>query len=103
MTTTTPTHGRIPTWTLGDRLRKARLDADITTSAMARALGVDRKTVCNYESERTRITRGNTLAWALITGVSSQWIMQGDPPPEAPQENEIMKEIIGRDLLRRVA
>lgn len=78
------TSGTIPTWTLGDRLRKARVTSKTSTAAMAEALGVDRKTVGNYEAMRTPISRGNILAWSLLTGVDTEWLLTGSRPDDGP-------------------
>lgn len=43
----------IPAWTLGDRLRKARTAAGITTDEMARDIGRTVRTISNYENDST--------------------------------------------------
>ena len=44
---------RIPTWTLGDCLRKARTEAHVSTEGLAAELGVSRNTITNYETGKT--------------------------------------------------
>ena len=48
---------------LGSRLRSARLDAEMTQSELAQALGTTIGKVCRWE-------RGDTLEYALIEKVS---------------------------------
>jgi transcriptional regulator with XRE-family HTH domain len=71
--------GRIPTWTLGDRMSKALDDAGISRGEMARYLDVDRNTVGNYIHGRTRPNHRTLMLWALRTGVDLVWITSGDP------------------------
>jgi transcriptional regulator with XRE-family HTH domain len=71
MTTTT-----IPTFTLGDRLAKARDTAGIKSQEMAKLLDVSRTTVSNYESGRTVPTVTIVQRWSEITGVPASWIIE---------------------------
>ncbi len=80
--------GRIPTFTIGDRLRKARLsvDDDLDVRQFAEMLGVDRNTVTNYELEKTRPSKMKPLVlrqWALVTGVDFDWLLNGEAPDES--------------------
>lgn len=68
--------GMEPTWTIGDRLRKARETAGIGVQEMADALGVDRGTITRYE--RATAVRGQTvLAYAKVCEVDEGWL-RGD-------------------------
>lgn len=60
MSTTTP----LPTWTLGELMEKARRDANVSTAEMASYLGVNPKTINNYEANRTHPSRSTIMAWA---------------------------------------
>lgn len=64
-----------PTWTLGDRLRKARDFADISSTDMAERLGVSRNTITNYENDHTRPSLLAVRAYANETGVDVEWLM----------------------------
>jgi transcriptional regulator with XRE-family HTH domain len=66
--------GSVPEWTLGDRLRKARIWAGLTTDEMAAELDVTTRTVTNYESDHTRPRRPVIALWALRTGVPFEWL-----------------------------
>lgn len=68
---------RIPVWTVGDRMRKARETSRIKVAAMAAELGCDPDTVSNYERGRTRPRRSVLLAYEQLTGVPVAWI-EGD-------------------------
>lgn len=73
--------GRTPTWTLGDKLRKARTSAGLEQVDLANELGIARNSVANYENGRTTPRRAVLLAWALCTGVSLDWLTEDDTPP----------------------
>lgn len=73
------TGGRIPVWTLGDKLRKARLDAGLDQRELAAELGIARNSVMTYESGKTAPRRPVLLAWAMRTGVSLDWLT-GETP-----------------------
>ena len=60
--------------TLGDRLRKARVLADISASAMAAAMKVDRKTVWNWEHSKHAPNDAELRRWAEITGMPVAWL-----------------------------
>lgn len=44
--------GAIPTWTLGDRLRKARMHAGPDQGQLAEVTGIHRNTISSYEADR---------------------------------------------------
>ena len=67
----------VPEWTLGDRLRKAREVAHVSTDEMAAVLEVSDRTIRNYESGRTPIKRPSINSWALRTGVPFEWLWSG--------------------------
>lgn len=61
MSTTTPL---LPSWTLGELMEKARRDAHISTADMALHFGVTRKTINNWEANRSTPSRAVLLVWA---------------------------------------
>jgi transcriptional regulator with XRE-family HTH domain len=76
----------IPTWTLGDRLSKARQDAGLTVVDMAALLGTSRQTIHRYESDSTGkrgVPRTVLITWAAVTNVPIQWLV-GLPLTDAP-------------------
>lgn len=71
--------GRVPAWSMSDRLRKARESADMSQTDLGEAMGVARSTVAR--SEQTGAVRRQTLiTWALATGVPIQWLETGEAP-----------------------
>ncbi len=73
----------VPTWTLGDRMRKALRHADISVGAMAVDLGVNPATVGRWLSDRTPVKRQTLKVWALTCGVDLEWLETGQAPNES--------------------
>lgn len=71
---------RIPEFTVGDRLARARTTGGISVQQMAEALGVDRRTVGRYERSET-VKRTIIMAYALRTGVPVEWLETGKYTP----------------------
>lgn len=69
----------VPSWTIGDRLRKAREITGLDQGDFAERIGLSRNTVGSYESGRgKKPPRGIVLnAWALATGVDRHWLEHG--------------------------
>lgn len=67
----------VPSWTLGDRLRKAREHAGMEQGELAERIGISRGTVSNYELNRgTRPPKVVVLrAWANECNVPYEWIV----------------------------
>jgi transcriptional regulator with XRE-family HTH domain len=68
---------RIPVWTLGDRLRKARQDAGLEQRDLAEAMGLSPSTIGTYEKGVTPPKLLVLKAWALATGVPVEWLQEG--------------------------
>lgn len=68
-----------PTWTLGNRLAKARDDAGLTTYQLADLLGVSRTTVTNWENDTGKLPpkRYAIEAWARACNVEVCWLETG--------------------------
>lgn len=83
------THPELPTWTLGDRLRKAREFAGLDQGELAERIGISRGTVGNYElGHGVRRPKPVVInAWAAVTGVPLSWLTD-------------MEEEAGRDSRR---
>lgn len=69
--------GNAPTWTVGDRLRKAREVAGYSQLDLAERVGIGRRSVTNYESGTQTPKRPVLVSWALATGVPLPWILTG--------------------------
>lgn len=74
---------RVPRWTLGDRLRKARRDAGYTARDFAQALGVTNSALSQYETDRARPRDLVDLAQRVeaVTGVPATWLLGLDESP----------------------
>ena len=72
----------VPEWTIGDRLRKARVHAGLEQASLADEIGVSRNTVRNYEGEKVTPRRPVLISWAMRTGVSLDWLI--GTAPERP-------------------
>lgn len=75
---------RIPEWTLGDRLRKARHLTGMTVAEFAARIGVSDRTVNNAEGDKRTVRRITLNAWALATGISAKWLETGVGPATGP-------------------
>ena len=75
---------RIPEWTLGDRLRKARTLTGLTVAEFAERIGVSDRTINNAEGDKRAVRRITLNAWAMATGVSLEWLESGQSPAGPP-------------------
>ena len=79
-------HGTDASDTIGGRLTRARAAKGLTTSQLARRVGIKTQTLHNWETDRTA-PRSNRLAMlAGVLNVSPTWILVG--LGEAPTEDE---------------
>jgi transcriptional regulator with XRE-family HTH domain len=70
----------VPTWTLADRLLKARTNAGMGQVELAQITGLSRQTVSNYERGIVTPRRSGVELWALATGVPLGWLLTGEEP-----------------------
>jgi transcriptional regulator with XRE-family HTH domain len=75
-----PAQGRIPTFDIGDRLRKAREVADVSQEDMAEQIGVSRRSIVRYERGGA-VPKSALLLYSLRTGVPIEWLKDGEAPP----------------------
>lgn len=68
---------KVPTWTLGDRMRKSLDEAGLGVSEIADELGVTRGAVGKWIHGRVEPRHPTLIAWALRTGVSLHWLETG--------------------------
>lgn len=78
----------IPTFTLGDRLRKAREVTGMSQVEFAEHIGIGRSTVQSYENGTTSPKQIALKAWAMATGVPFHWLAWG--MTEAPTQPPVM-------------
>ena len=72
------TGGIVPEFSLGDRLRKAREIAGLEQIALAAEIEVHRQSIARYESGASIPRRPVMLSWAMMTGVSLDWLATGE-------------------------
>jgi len=82
--TEVPQTTRVPQWTLGDRLKKAREHAGYTQAELAAVTGIGRSTMVTYETDRAVPKRPILLSWHMATGVPLEWIISGEDRPSGP-------------------
>ena len=61
---------------LGKRIREARGDANLTLSQVARALGVDVRTVARWQSDDSRPSYERLVAFAALVGKPPSWFLE---------------------------
>lgn len=72
--------------TLGERIKKTRLEAGLTQEELAKAANILPSSLSNYESDRRRPTSANLGKIASKLGVSSDWLL-GETKVVARPEN----------------
>ena len=68
---------RVPVFSLGERIRKAREDQALSQQGLADLLGLDRKTVSGWESDKHMPRLRDLLALSAVTDVSAEWLSGG--------------------------
>lgn len=74
--------GRVPEWTVADRLRKARESAGLEQRQLADRAGISRATISAAENG-SRPARATMRLWAMACGVPLSWIETGRARPTA--------------------
>lgn len=71
----------VPTWTLGERLRKAREDAGLSQHELADRIGIHFNSVSAYEhNKQGKPKRLVVREWARVTDVPEWWLWGPDAP-----------------------
>jgi len=88
-------HGSKLTWTLGERLRIARLigRTDLDLDQFAKLIGISRNTVRNYERENTPATLPVLRSWAAATGYPLEWLIS-DASPNGGSHPELVGRVM---------
>lgn len=68
---------RAPSFTLNDRLAKARTEAGITQERMGEQLGCSRRTIVRYEHGGVHVPRSVVLAYHVATQTDLAWLETG--------------------------
>ncbi|ENU1229362.1 helix-turn-helix domain-containing protein [Providencia huaxiensis] len=102
--------------TPGMRIKKRRLELNLTMSQVAEATGVTRMSISLWENDRTNISAANLKELAKVLKCGTDWIMSGkeekydvntrrwitrDEPTESTDNEEIDVEKI-MDLFKRL-
>lgn len=70
----------IPTWNLGDRMRKSLRHAGLSVAEMAEYLEVSTASMTAWMAGRTHPRAATVRLWAMKCGVSYRWLVNGDGP-----------------------
>lgn len=77
----------VPTFSMGDRLRKARELTGLDQEQFAEKVGFSRGTVSNYERSTTEKRKPLYVRqWAMATGVPLEWLETGTGPVTTPPD-----------------
>lgn len=90
-TSNTVFHEQADPDTLGGRISRARDALNLTTSQLARRLGVKSETVAAWESDRSEPRANRLTMLAGVMGVSPTWLLNG--VGDAPQVNQVHSEL----------
>lgn len=63
--------------TPGERLAKARHNADLTQAQIAKQLGISTRSVSRYEDGLAVVRPQTVMAWAHITDTPLEWLLNG--------------------------
>lgn len=87
--------------TLGGRIVSARESADLTTSQLARRLGIKTQTLQGWETDRSEPRPNRLLTLAGMLNVSPTWLLTGaGESPVDSLDNSELKHI--RDVVTRL-
>jgi transcriptional regulator with XRE-family HTH domain len=92
----------IPTWTLADRLRKARMSAGLDQRELAQLMDYSHGAIAQWESGHRNARPRVLKLWALATGVPFDWLCygeqgsSGDPGGASALTKWLAAERIGR-------
>lgn len=93
----------VPTWTLGDRLAKARHLTGLAQKAFGARLDISEASVKRYEANEAVPKRVITLGWAVATGVSPEWLAYGEEHAEPVTDPVTTREHVHRAELKHAA
>lgn len=84
-------HAGVDSDTLGGRISRARDALSLSTSQLARRLGVKSETVAAWECDRSEPRANRLTMLAGVMGVSPTWLLNG--VGEAPQGDPVQSEM----------
>lgn len=80
---------RIPQWTVGDRLRKARETAGLGVEEIAVKVGRTRNSVTKYERSRT-VDVNIVRSYAALTDTPMEWLLTGFGPENGGDASNVV-------------
>jgi transcriptional regulator with XRE-family HTH domain len=90
-----------PFWIeLGERLKAARVAAEMTQTQLAERLALTRSSIANAEAGRQRIDGETIVAAAGVLGCDAGWLLTGQEVDGRPQPP---RPVVSADALDRVA
>lgn len=102
------TPDRVPEFTLGDRLRKARETARMEMQDIAREIDIHRQSVARYESGAATPRRHVLMSWSLATGTDLNWLETGRTDAvstfdtESASSTDSVSNLIERPIFRMI-
>lgn len=92
MTTSIQMGGKVPNWTIADRVRKAREFSGLKQLDLAESVGMARTSLARIEQGKSEPRRTTLIAIAFATGVSLDWLEYGETPaPDNPGGGEVVR------------
>lgn len=92
MTTSIQMGGKVPNWTIADRVRKAREFSGLKQLDLAESVGMARTSLARIEQGKSEPRRTTLIAIAFATGVSLDWLEHGETPaPDNPGGGEVVR------------
>jgi len=84
--------GKVPNWTIADRVRKAREFSGLKQLDLAERVGMARTSLARIEQGKSEPRRTTLIAIAFATGVSLDWLEYGETPaPDNPGGGEVVR------------
>ena len=84
--------GKVPEWNVSDRVRKAREFAGLKQDDLANEIGMSRGGLAKIEQQKSTPRRTTLIAIAFATGVSLDWLENGETPaPDYPGGGEVVR------------
>jgi DNA-binding XRE family transcriptional regulator len=82
--------GKVPAWSIGDRIRKARESEGLTQGELSLACEFSTRTLLRLESGDATPKLGQLLAISVVTNCDFQWLSKGETKknPSNPQGPE---------------
>ena len=91
--------GRVPRWTVGDRLRKSREVAHLGVEEMATKIGRTRNSVTRYERSNT-VDVNVVRSYSAITNTPMEWLLTGFGPEDGGGDTATLTIGKRRDIHR---